>query len=348
MHSSTDYTPERNLDILRAIAALSVFFSHIQLALNQSGPWLVDPFSLGRAGVLIFFVHTTLVLMLSMERMGETGAALFSKFYIRRAFRIYPLSILTVLLLLIFQIPHDLLGSVFFFDGPILASNVLLVQNLFNSFHLTDTLWSLPFEVQMYLVLPAVFVAFRGPRWAIPFSIVYALSLFGARHIQLLRYVPCFLAGVVAYRLMPRARVRFSWKFWPPVVLTLIAIYIFGFNVSKAFAVFLCLSLGVLIPFFANCPDNLFARAAHLIARYSYGLYLAHYPLMWIFYRKFAAWPEVAKHLAFAACAVAIPIAAYHLVEAPFIKLGTKLSKRIPSSRLPKARAVPTPLAVDL
>ena len=47
--------------------------------------------------MLLFFVHTSLVLMYSMQRSPLRGGALFRDFYIRRFFRIYPLSILTVL-----------------------------------------------------------------------------------------------------------------------------------------------------------------------------------------------------------------------------------------------------------
>src|ERR1017187_9066946 len=53
---------------------------------------------IGIFGVLLFFVHTSLVLMYSMRRSHLTGFALVKDFYIRRFFRIYPLSILAVLM----------------------------------------------------------------------------------------------------------------------------------------------------------------------------------------------------------------------------------------------------------
>src|SRR5438045_2026919 len=95
-----------NLDLLRAIAVLLVYFSHLfgsLLGFVGSGLYAHD--KIGRVGVMFFFVHTFLVLMMSLERMSARGTSLVSQFYIRRAFRIYPLSILTVCTVAAFHIP---------------------------------------------------------------------------------------------------------------------------------------------------------------------------------------------------------------------------------------------------
>src|SRR5690349_8509858 len=99
----------KNLDILRSIAVLSVLFSH-------SVRWIVQgtvqsraamETNLGRFGVLIFFVHTALVLMMSMGRISSKPRWVL-QFYLLRIFRIYPLSILCVVLVLGFKIPRAL------------------------------------------------------------------------------------------------------------------------------------------------------------------------------------------------------------------------------------------------
>jgi peptidoglycan/LPS O-acetylase OafA/YrhL len=85
-----------NLDFLRAVAVLAVYFAHLSHALN-----LYNPGSLGRFGVLIFFVHTSCVLMFSLQRLSSSGftndSRLTAAFWIRRFFRIYPLSIICIL-----------------------------------------------------------------------------------------------------------------------------------------------------------------------------------------------------------------------------------------------------------
>lgn len=72
--------PVANLDILRAIAVTIVLMAHFALTMSGNGPgqrvvFGVDLYTLGRTGVLIFFVHTSLVLMLSEGPPKEwTGA----------------------------------------------------------------------------------------------------------------------------------------------------------------------------------------------------------------------------------------------------------------------------------
>src|SRR5467141_1625933 len=90
---------DRNLDVLRAIAVLLVLLDHVAFFSGApesvKGPFFV----LGHAGVVIFFVHTSLVLMRSLERTqarGLKGWLRARDFYMRRAFRIYPLAITTV------------------------------------------------------------------------------------------------------------------------------------------------------------------------------------------------------------------------------------------------------------
>src|SRR5208282_2014964 len=93
-----------NLDLLRTVAVLSVLTDHIAatFGIAQRHPLF---WALGRWGVLLFFVHTSLVLMMSMERLGLSDWQLYSAFYIRRFFRIYPLSVAVITIVLLARIP---------------------------------------------------------------------------------------------------------------------------------------------------------------------------------------------------------------------------------------------------
>jgi peptidoglycan/LPS O-acetylase OafA/YrhL len=97
--------------------------------------------------------------MLSMERMGLSGRALFSKFLIRRVFGIYPLSVLIVVVAIILKFPPTSWADSYVWPGwSEVLSNVFLFQDFTHAGSVICVLWSLPFEVQMYAILPALFL----------------------------------------------------------------------------------------------------------------------------------------------------------------------------------------------
>jgi peptidoglycan/LPS O-acetylase OafA/YrhL len=152
-----------NLDLLRAIAVMLVFAQHLAKRLYVDQFVWMPTSSWGLFGVLLFFVHTCLVLMYSMERSSLTGWPLPTNFAIRRVFRIYPLSILAVVTALALHLDSDINGihglARGHFPGVVsAASNLLLVQNLTYTKSLVNVLWSLPFELQMYALLPFLFM----------------------------------------------------------------------------------------------------------------------------------------------------------------------------------------------
>src|SRR5271165_4764326 len=151
-----------NLDLLRTVAVLTVLADHLgaTFGITQRHPFC---WALGRWGVLLFFVHTSLVLMMSMGRLGLSGLKLHLTFYIRRIFRIYPLSIAIVGIVLAAGIPptswpDDISPQR---DLGTIVSNFLLCQNLTRKPDLLGPLWSLPLEIQMYLILPVLFIFVR-------------------------------------------------------------------------------------------------------------------------------------------------------------------------------------------
>src|SRR5512141_1244622 len=94
-----------NLDFLRALAVLFVFVDHLLLTHGIQRILFFSPADLGRVGVYFFFVHTSLVLLMSLERTRLTGIRKVMHFYFRRMFRIYPLAIFFVLLVSLCTVP---------------------------------------------------------------------------------------------------------------------------------------------------------------------------------------------------------------------------------------------------
>jgi peptidoglycan/LPS O-acetylase OafA/YrhL len=176
MNTSTD---SPNLDFLRSAAVLFVLGFHVLLLFEQRHSPYVKRLgifhSLGHWGVLIFFVHTSLVLMFSLERqhLHFPGEPSYLPFLTRRVFRVFPLSVFIVLLVTVFRLPVGSLTKGIFEPAHLgwggIVSNLLLLQNLSHTDSVIVPLWSLPHEMQMYLFLPFLFLLVwrTGRAWPI-------------------------------------------------------------------------------------------------------------------------------------------------------------------------------------
>lgn len=327
-----------NLDFLRALAVLLVLVAHIAGYTIRTN---AISFAMGQLGVMLFFVHTSLVLMQSMERQQLAGAALFRAFYVQRACRIYPLSAVM------------LLGIYLFMDAQWtsfeLLANLLLVQNLVYARYMSTVLWSLCLEVQMYLVLPVLFLLFRRrpvawllALWvaSIPIAIVQPLI---SPRLSLFEFAPCFLAGVLAWRMQGRER-WFGWV-WPLfLVLACTAFVALAEPRANNYGRWLvCLAVGLTIPWLREMRAPRLNSACKFIAKYSYGIYLFHPPLMWLAFRTLEDWHPLAQWSLFLSSLVVLTGLGYHLVELPMIRLGLRWSARStdakPAGVPPVARA---------
>ena len=333
--------PERNLDVLRAIAVSLVLANHILNALIGH----VSPLAawLGRAGVQAFFVHTLLVLMGSMEKdHAPARRGWMLRFYVRRVLRIYPLAVVIVLVVLLLHVPsRTVFGARESFSAGDVLANLALVQDLFNRPFVLGVLWTLPMELQMYVVLPLCYLIARKPAMrgmvgmllagvALPLIATHGINVVpGIRRLPVLGFVPCFLAGVLAYWLLRRARpARASAWLWVPLIA---ADLVLGYFASDAWpaswmvrAAF-CGILGVAIPLVAELRDSILTRAAHTVATYSYGIYLLHPIALWFGFNVLRDQSPIVRALGIACSLAAGCVVAYHLIEKPGIRLGRGL-----------------------
>ncbi len=324
-----------NLDFLRAVAVLLVLAQHLcgRLRIEHSAVR-----SLGLFGVLLFFVHTSLVLMSSMERSGLRGTFLLKDFYTRRIFRIYPLSILAVVAALSLHLESDINGIAGLSYGQLpgrmaIVSQIFLFQNLVHVKSIVNVLWSLPFEVQMYLVLPFLFAWVRRMRvwwpllglWAVSVLAAWAQPHFAAlNRASLLRFIPCFLPGVVAFA-MPRIP-RLGSYLWPIFILGLVAAFTLKPGLPMGWA--LCLVLGLLIPLFREIQSRPVRIVSNRIATYSYGIYVSHQFCIWFALGVLAGHSLWLRVGVLSVSLVLVPILLYHGIEKPMIQAGIRLAER--------------------
>lgn len=341
--------PQTNLDLLRSLAVLAVMVDHLVPTWRYCG--LAVPTSvlaatahIGQAGVLAFFVHTSLVLMESLHRMSggqplQRGTVL--RFYLRRFLRIYPLALVCITLVVVLDLPAMTWRDNAPLTPQVVLANQWLVQNLVTGRSVLGPLWSLPYEVQMYVLLPGLYLLAtlsRGPRWLCALlgaAVLGALVLgeFTGGRLNMAAYLPCFLCGVLCFALRQR-----GWRpRWPSVGWIVLLLVLFGgyavlhLNADRPTAplgwIFsLVLALGVLV--FEDSRRPHLDALTQWIARYSYGLYLLHVPVLWLLFHRWGLQSLPWSLLVYLGLSMAASVLAYHLIEAPMVALGQRLTQQ--------------------
>jgi peptidoglycan/LPS O-acetylase OafA/YrhL len=311
-----------NLDALRACAVGFVVLSHLPYFVGWEESGRFNLKALGHLGVAMFFVHTTLVLLFSLERNGSAAGP----FLVRRFFRIYPLAIAAVMFFA---------GLLWLGGKPVslgtLMSNILLVQNITGDRSIPDPLWTLPYEVQMYLFLPGLYLVARSARsmqWA---WLLFAgsLALAALSGIELLQYVPCFLPGVLAFSLRDT-----SPRFGPSALfaviitgaLTIPALVAAGLPETPLLWA-MCLVLGIVIPRCRRLTSKPVATCAKTVATYSYGIYLTHVLALGLAFPTAHA-PSVVQWGVLVVMLPTLAVLVYHTIEKPGIRLGAELARK--------------------
>jgi peptidoglycan/LPS O-acetylase OafA/YrhL len=338
-------TDKPNLDLLRTLAVSFVLVDHLLLAkgIQQIGSW--DVSRIGQFGVFVFFVHTSLVLMWSLERRPNT-----LDFYIRRAFRLYPLAILTILIAAFVHLPmggsHGQYLRIGAWTWKALLLNCLLLQEgLPWAGIIYGVTWSLAPEMYMYVLLPCLFFYARTVRKVWPLLCIFALVCLvdyripGAPGNHFAVLVPDFLAGIVAYVGFMRRKPVLPWWTLLPILAVLFVGYMHVHHWRSDWLA--CVLLGLVLPSIKQMQWLPLRRVSHTIATYSYGVYLLH--LMAIAIGIYYLWrlPTIVQIPLVLAMTAVGAFAAYHLIERPLITFGAKVAARLAQERgLPSARTL--------
>ena len=341
-----------NLDLLRSFAVALVVGFHLAKFFNLrfAGLRITD---FGLLGVMLFFVHTTLVLMFSLERQSIRPAApLFIPFMVRRCFRIYPLALAVMLFVFLFHIPSDLQFGRFnlLHQSPSnLLANLFLVQNVTQQKANPGILWSLPLELQMYLALPALFLFASRVKWwgmvafwwlvvAAWFATGFSTGMLPLSEglirspaealLKFTRFAPCFLPGLVAYKLWYKPR-AFPAFYWPVFLAGCCALFVW-FSGSRPIETgwLICFAVGLGVCFFREISSTAITSLTKHIARYSYGIYLLHYFAIWVAFVVFRRLSVAMRAAIFLAVLVSLSVLLYHAIEAPLIGVGVKASEK--------------------
>lgn len=312
-----NYRPE--IDGIRAIAVILVFFFHLEISY----------FELGFFGVDIFFVISGYLITFLLIKNSK-NKNFFKDFYFRRARRLLPAFLVVVLITsfftYIFYLPYDLRD----FGQSILAATTFWSNILFfiESGYFENTskvkpllhTWSLSVEEQFYII------------FSLLFFLIYKKKLISKNFILILFFLSLFLSQFSGYMISDETNIKndnfllnqsiyFSFysplgRFWEFLFGSIIAIYqskklvnktvsslsknilslvgfifillIFFFDkenvISPSFFLFLPLFGVFLLIFFADASTIigkfLSQKVLVFIGKISYSIYLIHFPII--------------------------------------------------------------------
>jgi len=317
-----------NLDFVRSLAVISVVLEHTLLAMGVEHVRGFDIQYLGVLGVLVFFVLTSLVLMWSLERKPHT-----LDFYVRRFFRLYPLAWAAIAIALLFHAPTaGTPEEMFRYAHPTLKQVAFQMSLLQPAPHMLLTvMWSLPYEVEMYVLLPALFYFVRQNFSLWPLLAIWALIVVNARAVpadQHNFYVATgyFVPGVMAYVGFGRWKPRLPGWLLGWFLLAMWAVFLHRFSFHRGW--FFCLIVGLALPLFRQMRSKWVLEPSRLIARYSYGIYLMHPFAIVVGFYLLRGHSLPMRLAGEAVPLVVLPVVGYHLLEHPMIRLGSRWAAR--------------------
>lgn len=279
-----------SLTALRGIAALWVVLYHYRF--HSAGfplDWLWRD---GHLAVDVFFVLSGFIMIHVYGEAFRTGRFDYKAFMMRRFSRIYPVHLVTTLVIAglylvsgsasLSQGTGDQLGS--------LWVNLLMLQawNLTASLYLNYPSWSISAEVFAYIFFPAfatiVFMVRRSlvaplaiiflVAWCFAYNLLHGFPLLGSQlfdlttNFSILRIMPEFLLGA-AFAVIIKGSV------WPamPVILVTVALQAIAlhFGLAIAFVALVPVLIGSLYNLRMGMP-----RWLVYLGRISYSLYMVH------------------------------------------------------------------------
>jgi peptidoglycan/LPS O-acetylase OafA/YrhL len=350
------------LDALRALAAVSVMFAHFVwypprwLAIVPWAAW----------GVQLFFVLSGFLItgiLLDGRKQVEAGVSRFwilRQFYIRRFLRIFPLYYAVVLAGRIAQAPGFTEGfgwNLAYLTNFYIASKARWIGP-------ASHLWTLSVEEQFYLIWPWI-VLFLPKRRLLPtfvgiviFAVVYRVVATGwfGWWLNLAPFASLDCFGMGALLAMAQRREQEGYPqlrrtvcaigLWLGAPLLILA-FVWHFpSRGAAHQVWNLMTFAMALLFtplisraaqgFTGVLGFVFTRRPMLyIGRISYGIYIYHWPVMWVFGVKASKWMSglpwfIPRSAVFLVVTVLMAAFSWHFFERPINQLKRLFPYRAP------------------
>lgn len=346
---------DNNLNLMRLILALTVLISHsYPLALGFKG---VDPLyglvgmTMGSVAVDLFFLTSGFLVTASL--LSRNNA---TDFVISRVLRIYP-ALLVILALTVFFI-----GPLFttiplseYFSSKetyvYLYKNITLIAGGWDRLPgvfkdnpyagaVNGSLWTLTYELLMYLILVSVWVVIRAAsknntvmfRSAI--VLIFCVSGFLTVLIKMVGIILpmaavvdalaklsfMFFSGSLFYIFKHRVRLSGLVFFVLASLVVVSACY-----VSRLFYVVYMLSVGYILFYMAYVPSG-FVRAYNKVGDYSYGIYIFAFPVQQIIAAMCPGISVWSMTLVSVSLVLLLAIGSWHAIEKPALQFKGRVS----------------------
>jgi len=335
-----EYHPDRSqrflaLDTLRGVAILMVVVGHFfpdRIVFGQLAHHLA---SMGRGGVLLFFVLSGYLIFRNVERQDT------SIFLSRRLFKIFPAYSINVALIFLFGLftaGHENWNLKF------LLANLFMVQDIFGQNLLNGVFWTLLIEIKFYafialqylllrdrgtLVIPLVFILVNTTIWL---TRGYASTL--------LTFFPTFYVGIQIYRAE-----RGNWdcigalKACGMVALVALSLFLFDDYYGGWSAVYLVVEAALLAFFLRR---DISSRVLNFFGRISYSDYLYHASLGYLILVLLGPSTTWIGNLVSAFIVIVLTTAvayiSFRLIEVPMVTFG-KVHEPLLRSSIKRVRA---------
>ncbi|MFS2151051.1 acyltransferase family protein [Rhizobium sp. Rhizsp42] len=312
-----------SLDGLRGMAAAAVVFSHLDLIFPSLAPFMITGVG-GRAVAIFFALSGFLMAYLYGDRPISRKAV--ADFLVSRFSRIYPVYLVAVLVVAVLSsIPgFDFINPIH--GGKEILRHILLLGS-------TGVLWSVPPEIQFYLLFPVIWLFFSDTRryqvigvLLAGFLALDALAGFPGPGILLISKLAFFLFGAAVGRLQPLLSERLQGTATGVLALTLpffilISTHLFpnadnAWGLAPAFAGALAV---LLVAREHRLSAAVFAAAPmRFLGKISFSLYLFHVPVMFLIGNALSsALPLYIVVPAALAAALLIAWISYECIETP-------------------------------
>ena len=340
---------DNNFNLIRVIAATLVLYSHcFPLALGEGS---TDPLgaligrSLGQIAVDIFFITSGFLVTQSLVHRPSIGSFMWA-----RIIRIFP-ALIVAMLFCVFVVGlyfTTLPSSEYLAHQEVhtfLKKNLTLIwgdryalpgvfeQNIYPG-AVNGSIWTLPWELKMYILLALVALIFRGYKhW-----LIIAIALIGTLgylidHLALFggletnpskpRFLAFFFVGSLFY--LYRNHIHLSHRLMAAISTVLLFSVILQLN--TLFFIAYTLTLAYVVLYLAYIPTGAIRKFNHL-GDYSYGIYIYAFPVQ---QASVALLPGIGIYemLAIATpLTLLLAIISWHLIEKPALRLKNKTPAR--------------------